>query len=170
MCMNLQAEGVSNVLEYDVNAHHEVSKSLRSRTKKRKMQKPSAPQYDFEKPLFSICPAWRIPGSCNWWPRSSWAVWELSFSAWTDESSSNRTGDLASCTCLSPDGIQKPNLGDRRLGVVTPRALITSPGVCTRQKLLTEASEINWWDECRGYSAWPENSWHTFHLLPLWTS
>lgn len=158
MCMNLQAEGMSNVLEYDVNTHHEASKSMRSRTKKRKVQEPSAPQCDFEKPLFSICPAWRIPGSCNLWPYSPWAVWKLSFSGSTDESSSNGTGDLASCTCLSPDGIQKPNLGGRRLGVVSPRALIISPVVCKRQRLLAEASQINWCYECWGYSAWPENS------------
>lgn len=67
MCMNLQAEGMSNVLEHDVSAHREVSKSLRAGTKKRKMQEPSVPQCDFEKSLFSICPAWRISAthSCD---------------------------------------------------------------------------------------------------------
>lgn len=65
MCMNLQAKGMSNVLEHDVNAHREVSKSPRARTEKRKMQEPSVPQRDFENPLFSIWPAWTIPASCN---------------------------------------------------------------------------------------------------------
>lgn len=36
MCMNLQAEGMSNVLEHVVNAYCEVSKSPRARTKKGK--------------------------------------------------------------------------------------------------------------------------------------
>ena len=38
--MNLQAEGMSNVLEHVVNAHREVSKSLRARTKKGKCRNP----------------------------------------------------------------------------------------------------------------------------------
>lgn len=40
MCMNIQAEGMSNVLEHVVNAHHEVSKTLRARTKKGKCRNP----------------------------------------------------------------------------------------------------------------------------------
>lgn len=40
MCMNLQAEGMSNVLERVVNAHREVSKSLRARTEKGKCRNP----------------------------------------------------------------------------------------------------------------------------------
>lgn len=40
MCMNLQAEGMSNVLEHDVSAHREVSKSLRAGTKKGKRMNP----------------------------------------------------------------------------------------------------------------------------------
>lgn len=40
MCMNLQAEGMSNVLEHVVNTHCEVSKSLRARTKKGKCRNP----------------------------------------------------------------------------------------------------------------------------------
>lgn len=50
----------------------------KKKPKERKMQEPSGPQCDFEKPLFSICPAWRIPASCKWWPCSSW-LGELRF-------------------------------------------------------------------------------------------
>lgn len=41
MCMNLQAEGMSNVLKHVVNGHHEVSELPRARIQERKMQEPS---------------------------------------------------------------------------------------------------------------------------------
>jgi len=50
MCMNLQAEGMSNVLEHNVSAHHEVSKSLGARTKKGKCRSTQFHKVIFKNP------------------------------------------------------------------------------------------------------------------------
>lgn len=73
MCMNLQAEGMSNVLEHVVNKHREVSKSLGARTKKGKCRNSQFHNAIFKNP----CSASVQPGGSQLLANGDHAVPEL---------------------------------------------------------------------------------------------
>lgn len=140
--MNLQAEGMSNVLEHNVAAHLEVSKSLGARTK----GTLRSTMWFLKIPIQHLSTLKDLSFPMQW-PCSSLVVQKLGFRAWPGESSSNRTEDSALCSCLSSNGIQKLNLWHGEVDMVSPRRSMASPMVCERQMLLTESSQINCWDE-----------------------